>query len=236
MSKLSVHPGWGLSPRHVPATSLSESRRPRARGRALTRDDRRAATRPLFLLVTLRGGAGALSMMVPYHEIEYCRRRPTLAVPPPDAPVGGAIDSTGWDHHALGGDASRGVAGRIDELARGLRALSSDLGSRWQETVVATVTELGRSVAENGDGGTEHGWGGAMFVLGGRVRGGRMYGRWPGLGPARGACVVEPTTDLRDPLTGILVRHSRARQPEGTFPGRPVNPDRWPGVIAELRT
>ena len=78
--------------------------------------------------------------------------------------------------------------------------------------------------------------GGAMFVLGGRVRGGRMYGRWPGLGPARAACVVEPTMDLSDLLNEILVRHGRARQPEATFPGHPVNPDRWPGVIAEVRT
>ncbi len=102
-----------------------------------------------------------------------------------------------------------------------------------RDVVVVTMSEFGRTVRENGNAGTDHGHGSAMLVLGGPVRGGRVLGRWPGLDPAarfegRDLAV---TTDFRDVLTELLVRHLGADDVAPVFPGHAVDASRFPGAI-----
>ena len=90
-------------------------------------------------------------------------------------------ESTQWDHHVNEGAATGQIANRLDDFSRGIAALAQDLGDRMADTVILTMSEFGRAVAENGSRGTDHGHGNAMFVIGGNVKGGQVYGKWPGL-------------------------------------------------------
>jgi uncharacterized protein (DUF1501 family) len=101
------------------------------------------------------------------------------------------------------------------------------------EVCVLTMSEFGRTVRENGTGGTDHGHGTAMLVLGGTVNGKRIAGRWPGLGqPERyEGRDVAVTTDFRDLFGEILTRHLGARDLRAVFPGYVADPARFPGVI-----
>ena len=90
-------------------------------------------------------------------------------------------ESTQWDHHVNQGAATGQMANRLDDFSRGIAALAQDLGERMADTVILTMSEFGRAVAENGSRGTDHGHGNAMFVIGGGVKGGEVYGKWPGL-------------------------------------------------------
>jgi uncharacterized protein (DUF1501 family) len=118
-------------------------------------------------------------------------------------------ESGNWDHHAGEGGSEGQLAGRLDDLARGIAALAADLGDRMADTVVMTMSEFGRTVAENGTRGTDHGHGNALLVLGGPVKGGRVHGRWPGLGEddryeGRDLAV---TTDFRDVFAEVVTGH-----------------------------
>ena len=118
-------------------------------------------------------------------------------------------ETTDWDHHVNEGGATGALAGRLDDLARAIAALATDLGPRMADTVILTMSEFGRTVAENGNGGTDHGHGNAMLVAGGPVRGGQVYGAWPGLAPAslyQGRDLAV-TTDFRDVFAEVLTRH-----------------------------
>ncbi len=89
----------------------------------------------------------------------------------------------GWDTHANEGGATGQLANRLRELAEGLAAFYRDLGDRMDDVVLLTMSEFGRTARENGNRGTDHGHANVMFAMGGRVRGGKVYGRWPGLAP-----------------------------------------------------
>ena len=132
-------------------------------------------------------------------------------------------ESTQWDHHANEGGARGQIANRLDDFARGLDALMRDLGDRMAETVIVTMSEFGRAVAQNGSGGTDHGHGNAMLVMGGPVKGGRVYGRWPGLAPEQrhDGRDLAITTDFRDVFAEIAVAHLGASRPSlaQVFPG-----------------
>jgi len=95
------------------------------------------------------------------------------------------------------------------------------------------MSEFGRTVAENGSIGTDHGHATAMFVMGGGVRGGRVAGQWPGLDPAQQfqGRDLAVTTDFRDLFGEILVRHAGASDLTAVFPGHDASPDRFPGVM-----
>lgn len=139
----------------------------------------------------------------------------------------------GWDHHAGEGGAEGQLANRLRELGEALAAFHRDLGQRMEDVVLVTMTEFGRTVRENGNRGTDHGHGSASFVLGGPVSGGRVCGRWPGLG---GGDLYEGrdlavTTDFRDLLAEILTRHSGERDLASVFPGYGATLRRFPGVI-----
>lgn len=117
------------------------------------------------------------------------------------------IDSHGWDTHSAQESRSR-LPKRLDELARALAAFRTDLGERFEHVTLLTMTEFGRTVAQNGAGGTDHGRGSVMMVLGGAVGGGRVLGRFPGLAPEQRfeGRDLAVTTDYRD-LFAEVARH-----------------------------
>ncbi len=140
-------------------------------------------------------------------------------------------DVGGWDTHAGQGNERGQLAARLREFGEGLAALDRDLGARTSDVVVLTMSEFGRTVRENGNRGTDHGHATAMLVLGGGVKGGRVYGRWPGLRreqlfEGRDLAV---TTDFRGLFTEVAVRHLGA--PAGPlFPG--FQAATLPGLLA----
>jgi len=99
--------------------------------------------------------------------------------------------------------------------------------------VVLTMSEFGRTVRENGNRGTDHGHGNAMFVLGGRASGGRVHGRWPGLRPEQlfEGRDLAVTTDFRSLFAEVATRHLGVPITAPLFPGFAVDPTRYPGVL-----
>jgi uncharacterized protein (DUF1501 family) len=139
----------------------------------------------------------------------------------------------GWDTHVNQGSTQGQLAGRLDDFSRSIAALVLDLGDRMADTVVLTMSEFGRAVAENGNRGTDHGHGNAMFVIGGGARGGRVYGKWPGLSrdqryDGRDLAV---TTDFRDVFGEIVDRHLGVPDLKPIFPGYHAQPSRFAGLF-----
>ena len=178
--------------------------------------------------------------------------RPASGVEYPNSPFGKALaeiarlakadvglevaftESTQWDHHFNEGAANGQLANRLDDFSQGLAAFSTDLGSRMQDVVLLTRSEFGRAVAENGNHGTDHGHANAMFVLGGPVKGGKVYGKWPGLAVSQRheGRDLAVTTDFRDVFAEIAVRHLGVSDLPAVFPGFPVSATRFPGFLA----
>jgi uncharacterized protein (DUF1501 family) len=140
-------------------------------------------------------------------------------------------ESGNWDHHVNEGAADGQIAQRLDDLSRGIAALAADLGDRLADTVILTMSEFGRAVAENGNRGTDHGHGNAIMAIGGGVKGGQVYGRWPGLRDdqrfeGRDLAV---TTDFRDVFGEIVTGHlglsrdALSRVFPGHRPSAPLN-------------
>jgi uncharacterized protein (DUF1501 family) len=142
-------------------------------------------------------------------------------------------ESGGWDHHTAEGAVQGQLAGRLREFGQALFAFSRDLGSRMSDVVVVTLTEFGRTVHENGNRGTDHGHASVSFVLGGGVRGGRVCGRWPGLDTAElyEGRDLAVTTDFRDLVGEVLVRHLGGQEMARVFPGYRVSAGAFPGVM-----
>src|ERR1700681_2050141 len=88
----------------------------------------------------------------------------------------GFLDIGGWDTHVGQGGATGYLAGRLEELGRGLAAIAEEMGTKWQDAIVVVLSEFGRTFRENGNRGTDHGHGSVYWVLGGSVRGGRIVG------------------------------------------------------------
>jgi uncharacterized protein (DUF1501 family) len=130
-------------------------------------------------------------------------------------------ESGNWDHHANEGPQ---IAGRLDDFASGIAAFATDLGDRMSDVMLLTMSEFGRTVSENGNRGTDHGHGNAMLVLGGNVKGGKVYGKWPGLEreqryEGRDLAI---TTDFRDVFAEVLTSHMGAKDVSSVFPGYSV--------------
>jgi uncharacterized protein (DUF1501 family) len=139
----------------------------------------------------------------------------------------------GWDTHVSQGAAQGQLATHLAQLADGLSGLAKALGPEYQDTVVLVISEFGRTVKENGNGGTDHGHGNVIWVMGGPVRGGKVYGRWPGLATSdlyqeRDLAV---TTDFREPIGAVLRSHLALSDAQiaQVFPGAPAR--RWPDTI-----
>lgn len=142
-----------------------------------------------------------------------------------DGPRVAAMEAGGWDTHA--GQARR-LEAPLRALDAGLVALRDGLGAAWKQTAVLVMTEFGRTARVNGTGGTDHGTGGAAFVLGGAVAGGRVLADWPGLGAGRlfEDRDLQPTADLRAVAAGLLAGHLGVPPAAlaGVFPGGSLQP------------
>ena len=135
-----------------------------------------------------------------------------------DAGVEAAFaDIGGWDHHV---NEAPQLTILLREFGASLAAFTRDMGDRMEDIALVTMSEFGRTAREDGNAGTDHGHGNVMMVLGGPVRGGKVYGRWPGLEPeqlyeGRDLAVI---TDFREVL-GELVHRHLARDVSQVFPG-----------------
>jgi uncharacterized protein (DUF1501 family) len=112
----------------------------------------------------------------------------------------------GWDTHINQGAAQGQLARNLEQLGKGLVALQTGLGATYQNTTIVVMSEFGRTIKENGNGGTDHGHGNVMWLLGGGIRGGTVYGKWNGLDPAQRyqGRDLAVTTDFRDVLGTVL--------------------------------
>jgi uncharacterized protein (DUF1501 family) len=130
-------------------------------------------------------------------------------------------DIEGWDTHVSEGGATGILANRLKEFGAGLAAFHQDLGDRLDDVVIVTMSEFGRTARENGNRGTDHGHANVMFVMGGRVRGGKVYGRWPGLAQEvlYEGRDLDLTTDYRTVCSEAFARHLAQRDMVRIFPG-----------------
>lgn len=127
----------------------------------------------------------------------------------------------GWDTHVQQGNGAGQLATRLEDFATGLTAFWTDMGDAMADVLVITMSEFGRAVNENGNRGTDHGHGNAMLLMGSGVKGGKVYGTWPGLEPGnryenRDLAV---TTDFRNVFTEVVTRHLDATDTTRIFPG-----------------
>jgi uncharacterized protein (DUF1501 family) len=129
-------------------------------------------------------------------------------------------DIGGWDTHQNEGAADGQLAGRLRDFSQGLSAFWTDMGDEAGNIVLVTMSEFGRTCRQNGTGGTDHGHANVMFALGGPVRGGKVYGRWPGLAPEQlyEARDLAITTDFRQVLGEAAFRTLGARNLDLVFP------------------
>jgi len=138
-------------------------------------------------------------------------------------------DVTGWDtHHAQGGVNGQ-LANRLSDFSASIAAFWRDMGDSGENITLVTMSEFGRTAHENGTGGTDHGHANAMFVLGGRVKGGKVYGRWPGLDNSQlnEGRDLALTTDYRQVLGEVVTHSLGANNLETIFPGASLTPGRF---------
>jgi uncharacterized protein (DUF1501 family) len=142
----------------------------------------------------------------------------------PDGPRIGALAFDGWDTHAAEGATSGRLATLLGALDGALAAIESEMREAWRETVVAVITEFGRTARVDGTDGTDHGTATVALLAGGALKGGRVVADWPGLKPAKlhDGRDLKPTTDLRAVLKGLLKDHLRV---DGTVLATKVFPD-----------
>ena len=168
------------------------------------------------------GGQGPLAVQLAQKAGEFLNR-------PAGARIA-VLELGGWDTHANQAAPQGALVRQLRTLDAMLAALRESLGQAWSRSVVVVATEFGREVAANGTQGTDHGSGGAAFVLGGAVRGGRVHADWPGLAPADRfeGRDLRITTDLRSLLKPVLVDHlqlPRAAVERDVLPGSAALPD-----------
>jgi uncharacterized protein (DUF1501 family) len=143
------------------------------------------------------------------------------------------VDCGGWDNHVNEGGVQGQLSNLLKDLGQGLAAFHQDMGDRMQDIVVLTMSEFGRTAKENGNRGTDHGHANCMFVMGGDVKGGKVYGKWPGLedhqlNEGRDLAL---TTDFRSVVSEILAKHIGVTDLKTVFPGFENNAGKFPGLI-----
>lgn len=159
-----------------------------------------------YVLETL--GEAARQRPAPGGQFAVLARAAGQLMAAPQGPSVAAFELGGWDTHAQQAARLNAPLAQMDE---GLVALKQALGDVWRRTAVLVVTEFGRTARVNGTMGTDHGTGGAAFILGGAVQGGRILGDWPGLSAANlfQNRDLWPTTDMRSLAKGLLRNHLR---------------------------
>ena len=143
------------------------------------------------------------------------------------------LDCGGWDNHVNEGNTQGQLANLLRDLSQSLAAFYQDLGDRMGDVVVVTMSEFGRTAKENGNRGTDHGHANCMFILGGAVKGGRVYGKWPGLNDHQlnEGRDLALTTDFRSVVGEILAKHLGVKDLAAVFPGFENNPHKFPELI-----
>jgi len=143
------------------------------------------------------------------------------------------VDTGGWDNHVNEGGAQGQMANLLRDMGQGLAALHQDLGDRMEDIVVVTMSEFGRTAHENGNHGTDHGHANCMFVMGGPVKGGKVYGKWPGLSPdhLNEGRDLALTTDFRSVLGEVISGHLGSSNLRTVFPGFENSPAKFPGLL-----
>ena len=141
-------------------------------------------------------------------------------------------DIGGWDTHQNQGSVDGQLANRLREFSDGIAAFWRDMGPDAENITLVTMSEFGRTAHQNGTGGTDHGHANVMFVLGGQVKGGKVYGKWPGIGDhqlneGRDLAI---TTDYRQVLGEVVAKSIGASNLEVTFPGARLNPKQFLGL------
>jgi uncharacterized protein (DUF1501 family) len=143
-------------------------------------------------------------------------------------------DIGGWDTHVNQGN-SRGQLGNLlQQFSSAIAALYQDLGQRMDDVVILTMSEFGRTVRENGNRGTDHGHANAMFVIGNGVRGGKVYGKWPGLNDDQlnEGRDLALTTDFRDVFGEVATRHLGMVNHQPLFPGYSLSDSKFKGFLS----
>ena len=198
-------------------------------------------------------GRETLSVLNSLHRIDPAHYRPENAATYPKTDLGvglrqvaclikanvglevACLDRGGWDTHVGQGGATGWLAQQLTDIGDSLGAFMQDLGaSHLGRVTVVVMTEFGRRVAENSGLGTDHGRASALFVLGGGVNGGRVYGRWPGLAPDKleGPGDLPVTTDYRTILAEIIARRLSPTTPlPAVFPGGAPGTDSFLGIV-----
>lgn len=143
------------------------------------------------------------------------------------------VDCGGWDNHVNEGGAQGQLSNLLKELGQSLAAFHQDLGDRMSNIVVVTMSEFGRTARENGNRGTDHGHANCMFLLGGDVRGGRVYGKWPGLSDHQlnDGRDLFLTTDFRTVVAEVLTKHTGVQNLSAVFPNFDAPPNRSLNLI-----
>jgi uncharacterized protein (DUF1501 family) len=138
-------------------------------------------------------------------------------------------DIGGWDHHVNEGSTQGQLANVLREFSQSLAVFWIDLGDLAEDTVVVTMSEFGRTARENGNRGTDHGHANVMFVMGGPVKGGKVYGRWPGLDQSQlyEGRDLAVTTDFRRVVGEAVYRHLGNKALDQVFPGFRNQPEQF---------
>jgi uncharacterized protein (DUF1501 family) len=142
-------------------------------------------------------------------------------------------DVGGWDTHVNQGSSTGQLAQRLNDFSQSIAALVTDLGDRMDDVVIMTMSEFGRMARENGNRGTDHGHAGALFVIGGHVKGGKVHGKWPGLEQEQlyEGRDLALTTDFRSVFAEVVSHHLGARALDRVFPGFAASPRDFLGVV-----
>jgi uncharacterized protein (DUF1501 family) len=186
-----------------------------------------------------QAGRETLDVLSALNRMDPARYRPSggAAYPPSDLGNGlkqvaalirsevglevACLDKGGWDTHVAEGGTTGWLGLLLGDLARSLAAFSTDVGGEMERVIVLVMSEFGRRVQENSGLGTDHGRGTCMLAMGGGIRGGKVYARWPGLEDAQLEAPgdLRVTTDYRDVLAEILVRRLQNERLSAVFPG-----------------
>src|SRR3984957_5061411 len=143
------------------------------------------------------------------------------------------LDSGGWDHHVNEGGVQGQLSNLLRDLGQGIAAFHQDMGDRMEDVVFVSMSEFGRTAHENGNRGTDHGHANCMFVMGGDIKGGKVYTRWPGLGDDKlhDGRDLAVTTDYRSVLGEIISKHLGDRDLKAVFPGFANDPKQFLGLV-----
>ena len=142
-------------------------------------------------------------------------------------------DVGGWDTHVNQGGATGQLAARLTDFSASIGALVRDLGDRMSDVTILTMSEFGRTARQNGNAGTDHGHATAMFVIGGSVKGRKVYGKWPGLEQEQlnEGRDLALTTDFRSVFSEVAFKHLGAANMKAVFPGFTGEDKTWLGVL-----